>query len=132
MDIYLSVNNREQVLRLPVMPPSFTVVKPAKNGVFETVSGKELLTIGEAGLKEISFSSFFPVRDYPFLRDRTYKGQEYVYILDTWRAKKIPVRLIVTETPINIAVVIDDFRYTVRQDGDIWYDITFKEFAFAE
>lgn len=131
MDIYLSINNREQVLRLPVMPPSFTVSKPAKNGVFETVSGKELLTIGEAGLKEISFSSFFPNRDYPFLRDRTYRGDEYVYILDSWRTRKIPIRLIITGTSVNMAAVIDDFRYTIGQDGDIRHDITFKEFAFG-
>ena len=114
------------------MPSTFSVKKPAKNTRFETVGGKELIRIGEAGIKEISFSSFFPIRDYPFLRDRTCKGQEYVYILDTWRQRKIPIRLIVTETPINIAVVIDDFKYTIKQDGDIWYTVTFKEFGFGE
>lgn len=28
MDIYLSVNNRAEVMRLPVIPPSFTISKP--------------------------------------------------------------------------------------------------------
>ena len=38
MDIYLSVNNRAEVLRLPVLPPEFTVSKGRNNEVFETVS----------------------------------------------------------------------------------------------
>ena len=76
MDIYLSVNNREQVICLPVLPAEFTVSKPQKNEVFETVDQGELKLIGKAGLKGITISSFFPVRDYPFLKDRTYKGFE--------------------------------------------------------
>ena len=84
MDIYLSVNNREEVIKLPVVPPSFTITKPRNNKKFETVSGSELKRIGSSALKGITIESFFPVRDYPFLRDRTYKGQQYVYIIDTW------------------------------------------------
>ena len=42
MDIYLSVNNREQVLRLPVLPPEFTVSKPQSNETFETVTQGQL------------------------------------------------------------------------------------------
>ena len=37
MDIYLSVNNRAEVMRLPVIPPSFTISKPQGTEVFETV-----------------------------------------------------------------------------------------------
>ena len=127
MDIFLSVNNREQVLQLPVVPPEFTITKPHKNEVFETATQGDLKLIGAAGLKGIVIDSFFPVRDYPFLRDRTYKGFEYVYIIDTWIAAKLPIRLIITETPINMAVAVDDFQYTIKQNADLQFSLTLGE-----
>ena len=118
-------------MKLPVLPTAFTVSKPQKNDTFETITQGELKLIGLTGLKSISFSSFFPVRDYTFLRDRSDKGYGYVHTLDTWIAKRIPMRLIITDTPINMAVVIDSFEYTVKSDGDLAYTINFVEFRFA-
>jgi len=128
VDIYLSVNNREEVIKLPVVPPSFTITKPRNNKKFETVTGAELKRIGTSGLKGITIESFFPVRDYPFLRDRTYKGQQYVYIIDTWVSRRLPIRLIVTDTPINMAVSLENFEYTIGQDSNLNYTMTFEEF----
>ena len=42
------------------------------------------MLIGSPKLKSISISSFFPIRDYPYLRDKSMKGWEYVYKIDTW------------------------------------------------
>ena len=84
MDIYLSVNNRADVMCLPVLPSSFTISKPQSTEIFETVSQGELQLIGVPKLKGITISSFFPVRDYPYLRDTSMKGWEYVYKIDTW------------------------------------------------
>ena len=114
-------------MKLPVLPSSFTVSKPQKNDTFETVTQGELKLIGLAGLKSISFSSIFPVRDYPFLRDRSDKGFGYVYTIDTWIQRRVPMRLIITDTPINMAVVIDSFEYTVKSDGDLAYSFTLGE-----
>ena len=127
MDIYLSVNNREQVIRLPVLPPEFTVSKPHSNEVFETVTSGQLKLIGRPSLKSISWDSFFPVRDYPFLRDRSYKAFGYLYVIDTWIQQKLPIRLIITDTPINMACCVDDFSYTIKKDGDMNYSITLGE-----
>jgi len=121
MDIFLSVNNREQILQLPVVPPEFTITKPRKNEVFETATQGDLKLLGTEGLKGIIINSFFPVRDYPFLRSRAYRGFEYVYIIDTWLNAKLPIRLIVTETPINMAVTVDNFEYRIGSDGDLYY-----------
>ena len=128
MDIYLSVNNREEVIKLPVVPSSFTITKPRNNKKFETVSGSELKRIGVSALKGITIESFFPVRDYPFLRDRTYKGQQYVYIIDTWVNRRLPIRLIITDTPINMAVSVENFEYTIGQDSNLNYVLTLEEF----
>ena len=81
MDIYLSVNNRAEVMRLPVLPSSFTISKPQTTQVFETVSQGELQLIGTPKLKGITINSFFPIKDYPYLRDTSMKGWEYVYMI---------------------------------------------------
>ena len=128
MDIFLSVNNREQILQLPVVPAEFTITKPRKNDTFETASQGDLKLLGTEGLKGITINSFFPVRDYTFLRSRAYKGFEYVYIIDTWLDAKLPIRLIVTETPINMAVTVDNFEYTIKQDGDLYYTMECSQF----
>jgi hypothetical protein len=128
VDIFLSVNNREQILQLPVIPPEFTITKPRKNEVFETAAQGDLKLLGPAGLKGITINSFFPVRDYPFLRSRSYWGFEYVYIIDTWLNSNLPIRLIITETPINMAVTVDDFQYTIGQTGDLAYSMACSEF----
>ena len=132
MDIYLSYNNREEIIILPVLPAKFEVNKPQNNDTFESISLGELKLIGLRGLKSISFESFFPIRDYPFLRDNLYSGHEYVYKLDTWREKRVPIRILITDTPINMAVTIDDFKYSIGTDGDIYYSITLGEFRFVE
>ena len=121
------MNNREQILQLPVVPSEFTITKPHKNDIFETVTQGELKLIGKAGLKSITINSFFPVRDYPFLRDTTYKGFGYGYVLDTWISEKLPIRLIITETPINMVVAVDNFEYTIGSDGDLKYSLSLGE-----
>ena len=131
MDIYLSVNNREQVICLPVLPAEFTISKPQKNDTFETVTQGELKLIGSPGLKGITINSFFPVRDYPFLRDRSFKGFVYVYIIDKWIEAKYPIRLIITETPINMVCCVDDFSYTIKKDGDLYYTLVLSQFKLV-
>ena len=120
MDIYLSVNNREQVLRLPVLPPEFSVTKPQANETFETVTQGQLKLMGTPGLK-----------GYPFLKDRTYTAFGYLFVLDTWISKKLPIRLVITETPINMACCVDDFSYTISKDGNMNYSITLSEFKLV-
>ena len=106
----------------------FAISKPQSTETFETVSHGELMLIGSPKLKSISISSFFPIRDYPYLRDKSMKGWEYVYKIDTWIDLKLPIRLIITETPINMAVAVKDFKYTIKTDGDLWYTLDLEEF----
>ena len=132
MDIYLSVNNREQILQLPVVPQEFTITKPHKTGVFETANHGDLKLLGMEGLKGIIIQSFFPVRDYPFLRSRAYKGFEYVYVIDRWLMARLPIRLIVTETPINMAVTVNNFEYTIGTTGDLFYTLECEQMILPQ
>jgi len=133
MDIYLSINNRERVIKLPVVPEAFDIKSPQNNEIFTSVSQGDLKLIGLQGLKSLSLQSFFPVKDYPFLRDRTYKGWEYVTMLEAWKAKRVPIRLIITGTPINLPMAIESFTYGVHDgSGDINYTLELEEFRFIK
>lgn len=133
MDIFICTDDRKEVIKLPVLPSEIMIKSPQKNEVFESISIGELKLIGTKGLKSISLSSFFPAKDYPFLKDRTYKGFEYVNIIEKWRDSKKPLRLIITETNINMPIVIDDFEYGTNDgSGDIYYTLNISEYKYYE
>ena len=132
MDIYLSVNNRADILQIPVLPAEYTISKPQGLQTFETVSKGELQLIGTPKLKGITITSFFPIRDYPYLRDTSMKGQEYIYKIDTWIQQKLPIRLIITDTPINMVVAVKNFQYTTKTDGDLWYTLELEQFNLLD
>ncbi len=133
MDIFLSVNNREEILRLPIIPPEFSVSKPQGDETFETVSGAELSFIDAPGLKSIGWESFFPCRDYSFLRgERLDDMWQYGYKIDMWIKRKLPIRLIISGTPINMAVKVTTFDYKLASSGDIEYSIEFKEIPLID
>ena len=133
MRIYLSINNGEDLLEIPVIPAEFNVKKGQKDETFETITGAEIAFIDSPGLKEISWSSFFPCRDYPFLKSQRLDDVwQYGYKIDRWIAQKYPIRFIISGTPINMAVKVTQFDYSVGTSGDINYDITLKEFPLVD
>jgi hypothetical protein len=132
MDIYLYTNDRSEVIRLPVVPPEVMIRSPQKNEIFESISLGELKTIGLKGLRTLSLSTFFPSKDYPFLKDRTYKGFEYVDIIERWRSSGLPMRLMITETNINMPITIDEFEYGIKDASkDVVYIMTISEFRLV-
>lgn len=133
MDIYLSINNREEVIRLPVIPVEFSVSSPHNNETFSTITQGDIKLIGLRGLMSVAFESFFPARNYPFVRDRSYSAWEYVEKIEQWRIRRMPVRLVITDTSINMPVTIDSFEYGLKdKTGDVYYSIGLSEFKFVE
>lgn len=131
MDIFLSINNREQVIKLPVLPAEFKIQSGMKNETYDTISQGEIKLISMETLKSISIQSFFPSKDYSFLRDGTYKKWQYVEIIEDWKSRRLPIRLTITESPINMACTIESFEYGMQDGtGDIYYNITLSEFKF--
>lgn len=129
IEITLSVNNRAEVVTLPVTPSSFTVTKNKINETFETAAGNKLKLIGADDLQAIAFDSFFPIQghNYPYILNTSMWGMDYVNKIDEWYKAKLPVRLTISDVNINIAVAIDNFEYEIKTDGDIYYSITFGE-----
>ncbi|MBU7320272.1 hypothetical protein KQX66_31920 [Paenibacillus sp. SM 69] len=135
--MFISINNNEEVMQLPV-PPSEYNVKSTFGSEEVTGLQQSLNRIGLRQLREVSFSSFFPIKghDYPFLQSREMWGMDYIDTIERWREKRIPLRLVITDSSgkqnLNIAVTLDSLEWNVKKDGDIGYTMTMKEFAFVD
>lgn len=132
MNIFLSVNNGAEIITLPVIPPEISIKKGQSSEMFKTTDNAWIRIIGEPELKTISWSAFFPIRDYPFLKSREIWGFDYVFKLDTWIKQKLPIRLVIDVGNINLAVAVTNFDYTVGRDGNINYSLEFGEFNLLE
>ena len=129
MDIYLSVNNREQVLRLPVLPPEFSVTKPQANETFETVTQGQLKLMGTPGLKVYPGAALCKGLSF-FKRQNIYSiGISVCFAIHGFL--KTAYTIVITETPINMACCVDDFSYTIGKDGNMNYSITLSEFKLV-
>lgn len=129
MDIFLSINNREQVIQLPIVPKEFKIPSAQKHETFETINQGDIKLIGPDALKELTIDAFFPSKEYPFNRSNQYMGWEYVELIESWRKRKIPMRIVITGTPINIAILIDEFEYGEQDgSGDVYYSMKLSEY----
>lgn len=134
MDFYLSYNNNEEQLRLPVTPSSFEVTQRHNNTVVNITSLGELNLIGKKGLSSITLTSFFPSKEYYFCKYQGFqKPYECVAMLQKWKATNKPIRLIITDTPVNLAVSIESLSFS-EQDGtgDVYFTLELKEYVFIK
>ena len=133
MRIFLSIDNGAELLELPVIPGEFSISTNQTGETFETVDGSSLAFIDVPGLSGIGWSSFFPARDYPYIKGtRLPSVWQYKEILERWIELKYPIRLIITDTPINIAAKITAFDLKMGASGDLNYDVSFSEFPLID
>lgn len=136
MDIVFSANNNEEMLVFPVVPPGIGPEIPQENEEFDAVTGKIKL-IGNMGLTTLSVESFWPVnKNYPWVRPGADKnGWNYVAFFKKWRDKKVPLRIVITTndgaTRLNMACLINNFKWSVDKVGDIQYRLEIEEYRFV-
>ncbi|WP_018923867.1 phage baseplate protein [Salsuginibacillus kocurii] len=132
MNIYLSINNREQVIKLPVLPSELSISDPQNNENFDSIEKGEMKLIGKSGLKSFDIQSFFPANDYYFVRDRAYSGIEYIELLEEWKERRVPIRVVIDEMNINLPMAIEELTYS-SEDGtkDIYYTLSLEQFRFV-
>lgn len=131
--MWLSYNNYEQSLRLPVHPPEIRVSVDNLNRDIPIAQAGEILAIGRSGLAEIEIASHFPAewRPYCVYRDIP-RPYDAVALIDSWRRSGRPIRLVVTGTPINMTVAIERFEWgEVGGSRDVEYALELKEFRFV-
>ena len=134
IDYYLSFNNYEERLRLPVIPSSFEVNVPHQNTTVNITNLGEVNLIGKTGLINMTIESFFPNQDYPFCLYSGYpKPYECIKLLLKWKDSGKPIRVIVTGTPINYAMAIEGLYYSeVDGTGDVYFSLELKEYKFIK
>ena len=132
MDYYLSFNNNEERIRLPVIPSSFEVSIPHQNTIVNITNLGEINLIGKTGLMSMTIESFFPNQQYNFCLYKGFqKPYEYIKQLLKWKNSGKPIRVIVTDTPINYAMAIENLTYSeVDGTGDVYFSLELKEYKF--
>ena len=132
----LSINNREEWIVFPFLPPDIGPQQEQNNDTYNGLS-KDYNTIGTMGLWQMSWSSFFPVgtqrRSYADA-DSLPNGWDYISFFDRNRPRLLPFRFILIDsggvTRINSPVTVDNFSWQVQRNGDIAYSITLREYRF--
>lgn len=132
MDYYLSFNNNEERIRLPVIPSSFEVSIPHQNTTVNITEIGEINLIGKTGLMNMTIESFFPNQQYNFCLYKDFqRPYEYIKQLLKWKESGKPIRVIVTGTPINYAMAIENLTYSeVDGTGDVYFSLELKEYKF--
>ncbi|ABR48580.1 conserved hypothetical protein [Alkaliphilus metalliredigens QYMF] len=135
MDIFLSINNREQVIQLPIIPEDFQVEFSNNNETFATISQGDLNLIGNQGLKSIIIETFFPNKEYPYAKSKEFTGDEFVELMFQWIERKVPIRVVITNNNgkevVNLPVTIDSFNQGYDRTGDIGYFLGLRQFRFV-
>lgn len=135
-EIWLSWQNGKEKFQLPVNPPSLDISNPSRNERVDLAKFGEITILQEPAAKTFSFSSFFPAHWSPLCEVRSTKMSlpwSYVKRMEAWKESKLPIRLVVTGTPINYAVSIEDFSLKEGDGdvGDIYFDLVLTEYVFV-
>ncbi|MFD0588845.1 LysM peptidoglycan-binding domain-containing protein [Paenibacillus sp. GCM10027627] len=129
--LYLLLDATE--LEFPVLPEKLEVSAGGHNETKSVLQLGEINVLNKKGLKDISFESFFPVMNHPYVTGaKVLKPKEYVNAIQNYRDTLKPARLLLVGAHLsfNMAVSIEAFDYEERagEVGDIYYTISFKEY----
>ena len=118
-------------LILPVTPWNYDVKTGQGNKVVGVEQLGEALVFGLPKAVEISFSCFFPDQnhEYPFVVGDEKSPADCVALLMKWKEGQKPVRIIITDSPVNLLTGIMKFDYK-EKDGtrDIYYTLELTEY----
>lgn len=130
MDFYVIDPSGSQ-LHLPVNPEEVAVEGAKK---FDTV---QIVNIGDVDFPAgdersgISFSSFFPAEyDSSYCRYSDIPlPEDALKMLIDWKIAGKPIRLLITDTFINVLVLIAkiSYRHVGGEPGDIYYDLNLRQ-----
>lgn len=133
-EIWLTANENRNRLQLPVNPSSINISSGSNNTSVEVAGLGEVTILQEPQAKEFELNSQFPSDYGPYC--------EYINIPSPWEAvafiekykSKQPFRFIITNTPINHLVSVEDFKYDERAGdvGTLYYSLKLKEYKIAK
>lgn len=129
--IELSVNNRQEFLKLVVNPASIDFTDVQNNQQINLLEVGTALLLGNRGLIGTTLESFFPSSESPFYKRHggTRTPQECKALIKKWKDKGMIVRLIISDMDINLAMAVNSFSTTHREgDDDIYFSLELIEY----
>lgn len=129
MDIFL-IDSSNEKFQFPVNPEEIQISREKQ---FETIN---IITLGEVDvaqqeiIKTVSFSSFFPkVADPSYCRYAEIPDpQTAMNRLTSIMVDHRPVRLLITDTAVNVLVYVSAHASAFRggEPDDVYFDVTFR------
>jgi len=127
--VELSIDNRKERLVLPVNPQEIAIDTASLNQHVHLLAIGEANLLGPRGLSTTPLSGFFPAQGSPLYRFADRSPQSYVNTLKRWRDACKPVRLIISDMGVNLAMAIESLQFTYREGSrDISYSIQLAEY----
>ena len=122
-------DNGAERITLSVNPEQISVSRPNVNRVLSLAMGGTANAWGGRGLREVTLSTFLPGETSPF-----YSGTSPQTVLDMlrrWQDSGDPIRLILSDSDINDAFLIENLTETLREgDPDPGLTLTLREYKF--
>ncbi len=135
--IYLSYNNNEELIELPVLPKKIEVSGSGSNKSTEILSLGEVTQLKMPKEFTIQLEGEFPAMWYPacnISKEKLLNPYDYVAKIKKWWNTLRPIRLVFIGSTIDInsPVSIESFSHT-EEGGDVgtWsYKLKLKEYRF--
>jgi nucleoid-associated protein YgaU len=116
-----------------VPPAEFSLITGNLNETVNITDLGDITQIGGEALAEIELTSFFPAKPAPYTTRSVPDPYTTIELIEKWRKSKRPIRLIITETPVNLACAIESFTWGERGGNrDVDYSLKLKEYRFIQ
>lgn len=133
--VWLTFNNGKEKLQLPVNPTQLEIGNGSQTEKVTIVGLGEISRINDPVLKTFQFESQFPAKYGSYCEYRDIPlPRAAAALISKWKASGKPIRFIVTGTPWNFAVTVEDFTYR-EEGGDvdtIYYTLSLQEYKFVK
>ena len=121
----------DEKFTLPVTPWEYTVTSGQMNKVVSITQVGEALVFSNPKLRTLRFSCFFPSlgHEYPFVVGDEKEPSACIELLTKWKESKKPVRVVISDSPVNMSMAIMNLEYSER-DGtrDVYYSLELTEY----
>ena len=132
IDIYIKALDGSGEIHVPWLPNSFSFsVNGARMASYDILDAGEVRIPNGRNLRSFSWESIFPGeghKDLPFLRSTWVDPRTYQGILSRWYQNGMPLRLLMTGSPINHDVYLENYSVQYAGGfGDYTYSVSFIE-----
>lgn len=128
--IFLSYNNNEKIVQLPVVPDNLPEILQDLENDTITTHTKTLTLLGNKKPKSFSLNLFLPTRDYDFCKGN---GEDVIALLEHVTESKIPARLVITDNLtelLNMAISVKSYKHYYDTVGNIRATVECTEYEF--